>query len=965
LLNISSSFARLTVTELLKHMFFRAIVISLLTAASALQAAAATLYVSPMGRQVAPYTNWTTAAHVIQDAVDAATNGDEIVVTNGVYTTGGRPFGTNVVVNRVAAEKPLVLRSVNGPQFTVIDGQRNVRCVALASNAILSGFTVTNGLVNGNGGGVWCESDTAIISNCTLTGNLAPGNAGGGAYGGTLNNCTLTGNSSSYGGGACYGMLNTCTVSGNSANYGGGTYAGTLNNCKLTDNSAANGGGAYYGSLSNSTLNGNSASTGGGGTYATLNNCTLTGNSASFGGGIYGGTLRNCIVYYNTGPGGNYDASSTLNYCCTTPLPANGTNNLSAEPQLASRWHLSANSPCIGKGSYASASGVDIDGELWNNPPSIGCDEYWSGSVTGSLQAAFAVSYTNVAVGFSASVESLISGLVSASSWDFGDGVVVSNRPYASHAWAAAGDYLVVLRVYNEEYPQGVSATVNVHVVPQPVHYVALSGSSPSAPYSSWAAAANKIQDAVDAATVPGALVLVSNGVYQIGSRAVYGMSNRVAVTRPLMVQSVNGASVTRIAGYQVPGKTNGAAAVRCVYLTNGAVLAGFTLTNGATQSSGDQYRQMSGGAVYCEWGGAVVSNCVLAGNSAYYRGGGAYFGTLHNCTLSGNSASSGGGIYLGTLYNCTLTGNAASFGGGAYYGTLHSCTMSGNSASSGGGTYSSTLHNCTLSGNSVSAYSSYGGGVYNCTLHNCTLTGNSASGSWAYAGGAYSGTLNNCILYFNTGSSGANYDPAAHSVLNYCCTMPLPTNGVGNVDADPLFVAYAGGNLRLQSNSPCINGGNNAYVSDPTDLDHNPRIISGTVDMGAYEFQGTGSAISQAWLQQYGLPSDGSADYADADSDGMNNWQEWVAATNPTNALSVLRITSATKAENPAGLVVTWDSVNTRTYHIESSTNLAAQPPFFTLQSSILGQAGTTSYTDTNAVGPGPFFYRVGINSP
>ncbi len=47
-----------------------------------------------------------------------------------------------------------------------------------------------------------------------------------------------------------------------------------------------------------------------------------------------------------------------------------------------------------------------------------------------------------------------------------------------------------------------------------------------------------------------------------------------------------------------------------------------------------------------------------------------------------------------------------------------------------------------------------------------------------------------------------------------------------------------ANGDLRLQSNSPCINAGNNAYVSNTIDLDGNPRIVSGTVDIGAYEYQ-------------------------------------------------------------------------------------------------------------------------------
>ena len=43
-------------------------------------------------------------------------------------------------------------------------------------------------------------------------------------------------------------------------------------------------------------------------------------------------------------------------------------------------------------------------------------------------------------------------------------------------------------------------------------------------------------------------------------------------------------------------------------------------------------------------------------------------------------------------------------------------------------------------------------------------------------------------------------------SSLSYSCTTPLPPNGTGNFTKAPLFVSQAGGNLRLQSNSPCIN---------------------------------------------------------------------------------------------------------------------------------------------------------------
>jgi hypothetical protein len=813
---------------------------------------------------VPPYTNWATAATRIHDAVDVAPPNAVVHVSDGVYQAGSASMGGES--NRVAVTHPMTVQSVNGPGTTIIDGAATMRCVYLANGAVLSGFTLTNGAAAW-GGGVWCESTNTVVSNCTLAGNSV----------------------SYYGGGAYSGVLNNCTLTGNSAQYGGGAYASTLNNCMLTGNSTLGFGYAY-----------------GGGAYeAKLNHCTLTANSAQYGGGAMSSTLDSCIVYYNSAPHGPNYYSSTINFSCTTPLP-DGTGNISADPQLAGNWHLSATSPCRGVGNAASTNGTDLDGEPWANPPSIGSDEYSSGSTTGALSVAILAAHTNLAAGHAVDFRAVIGGWVSVSRWDFGDGMVVSNRLIASHAWAVPGDYVVELRAYNETYPMGVAASVTVRVVAPPVHYVSVANPTPVPPYTNWATAATRVQDAVDAATLPGARILVTNGVYQSGATAMDGMSNRLVVTKSLMVQSVNGPAYTSIVG----SGPRGASAIRCVYLAGSAMLSGFTLTNGATLSFGDWIKGESGGGAWCESPNAVLSNCTLTGNSASFVGGGAYGGTLNHCVVIGNWAPHGGGVHSGTLNNCKVVGNTASY---------------------------------------------YGGGTHSCTLNHCTLTGNRAEA----VGGAYVSTLNNCILYYN--GPGFPADNHYNCTVNYSCTTPDPGSGVGNFTNAPLFVDPVGGNLRLQSNSPCINAGNNAYVATATDLDGNPRIAGGTVDMGAYEFQSPASTISYAWLQQSGLPADGSADYVDTDHDRHNNWQEWVAGTNPINALSVLSL--ASPVITPTNVILTWTSVTNRTYTLEQATNLGGAPAFSVLRSNLAGLPGTTSWTDTNAPVSSPRFYQLRVS--
>lgn len=320
------------------------------------------------------------------------------------------------------------------------------------------------------------------------------------------------------------------------------------------------------------------------------------------------------------------------------------------------------------------------------------------------------------------------------------------------------------------------------------VRYVDVNSANPTPPYDSWPTAAVTIQDAVDAAD-PGDHIMVTNGVYQSGGRIAVGTgsgsgSNRVAVTKPLLLQSVNGPEYTVIQAYPSPVTNLGVGAMRCVYLTNGASLSGFTLANGATWAPW-------GGGVYCQSSNlVVVSNCVLVSNFAGTRGAGAYGGTLINCVIRSNSAppaagSGGSGAYGSILVNCRLIGNSSQNGGATAYCTLTNCTLVYNRALYGGAAASSRLYNCLLTGNSAEVD---GGGTIDCRIVNCTVTENSAG---RYGGGVVTGSMFNSIVYFNTSPQEANY----FAILSYsfCCTTPLPPGGQGNIAMDPKFVDFVG----------------------------------------------------------------------------------------------------------------------------------------------------------------------------
>ncbi|MCX7846620.1 MAG: PKD domain-containing protein, partial [bacterium] len=790
--------------------------------------------------------SWATAKKTIQAAVDAASAGDTVLVTNGVYATGQRLLLGTACWNRVVITKDITVRSVNGPGVTIIQGQGPlgtgaVRCVYMLGG-VLSGFTLTNGFtaMGGNyqydqsGGGVNMYGGVGVVSNCIITGNTAY-LWGGGTYAGTVNNSVISGNSAANGsgGGTFDSSVNRCTISGNRASYaGGGAYKGTLNNSTISGNYASEyGGGVSDAIVNNSTISGNRASSYGGGAYGSkVNNSTISGNvTLQRYGAVYSCVVSNSIIYYNGNE--NYSYGS-FHYCCTAPLPP-GVGNISSEPLLLDTAHIHAQSPCVGAGNAASTGGTDIDGETWKNPPSIGCDEVYAGALTGRLSVTIVAASTAAVTGVGLGFTGVVRGLPASNVWQFGDGSSVANRAYVEHAWALPGSYMVVLTVFNADHPGGVAATVGVSIatLESMTFYVNAGNATPSYPYQSWGTAATTIQEAVDAAEaigVTGARVLVTNGVYASGMRVTpgYASSNRVVITKHIIVTSVNGPGETIIQG-QGP---LGGGAVRCVYMVGG-VLRGFTLTGGFTATNGAS-SDLSGGGVNMYGGNGLVSNCLITGNGAFEYGGGVSHGTVSQCTLSNNSAFYGAGMALGVVNDCTISGNSAGRGGGTYDSTVNNCTLSGNYASQyGGGTWGGIVNNSIISGNNAGLY---GGGTYEGTVNNSMISGNSAS----HGGGVRGSAVNNCTINGNY----AEYrgGGVAFGTVNNCT--------VSNNNAD-----YGGGTYEGTVNNSTISG-NSAEYGGGTSYGtiRNCRISGNTAQYGGGTHKGTvnNCAISRnsAW---------------------------------------------------------------------------------------------------------------------
>ena len=221
--------------------------------------------------------SWEKPTKTIQAAVDAAIDGERVLVAAGTY----EPFRTD--------GKRIRIEGVDDAERIVVDGGGTNRCATLRDD--------TN-----SGYGHGPKDETTVVG---LTFRNGRANYGGGTLGGTLNGCEL---------------------SGNYADSGGGSYGGTLIDCDVLDNRAKRaGGGVSWATAVRCRIVGNEVRpeepatgewwwlSGGGSDESTLVDCLVAGNAVvtvdsadrAVGGGTFAGPLYNCTVADNwiEGPG--------------------------------------------------------------------------------------------------------------------------------------------------------------------------------------------------------------------------------------------------------------------------------------------------------------------------------------------------------------------------------------------------------------------------------------------------------------------------------------------------------------------------------------------------------------------------------------------------------------------------------------------------------------------------------------
>ena len=212
-----------------------------------------------------------------------------------------------------------------------------------------------------------------------------------------------------------------------------------------------------------------------------------------------------------------------------------------------------------------------------------------------------------------------------------------------------------------------------------------------------------------------------------------------------------------------------------------------------------------------------------------------------------------------GTVSGLTLQNGSSSYGGGAYLNgtTLNNCIVRNNNCSGNGGglnVISANINNCLIYDNSASGsgagIQAYGASsTGRVSIRNCTISQNTSgsAGGGLYVTGSNGAFIYNSIIWGNNASSDYNYSQNGSYMGYFYYTLVSLTDGYfeSNVQegcitsGQPYFVSSGTGDFSMWPEwSPCIDTGNNGYVSGTTDVLENSRILDGTVDMGAIEYK-------------------------------------------------------------------------------------------------------------------------------